>query len=82
MSSSNLKSPKENIASIPIYFSNHLPSKKDILIGKVQLQDKNNYKVVPIKSENQGTKTIKSESKLCFNEIQFKKQGNSDVSCK
>ena len=64
MSSSNLKSPKENIASIPIYFSNHLPSKKDILIGKVQLQDKNNYKVVPIKSENQGTKTIKSESQL------------------
>ena len=47
MSSSNLKSQKENIASIPIYFSNNLLSKKDIIIGKVQLQDKNNFKVTP-----------------------------------
>ena len=64
MSSSNLKSQKENIASIPIYFSNNLLSKKDIIIGKVQLQDKNNFKVTPNKPEIQGIKeyTLSNDS--------------------
>ena len=57
MSSSNPKSQNDLIASIPIFFSNHLSSKKDILIGKVQLSDKNNFKVVPRKdAQNQTIK--------------------------
>ena len=57
MSISNPKSQKDPVASIPIYFSNHLSSTKDILIGKVQLSDKNNFKVIQKKdAQNQPTK--------------------------
>ena len=46
MSNFTTNNQKENSSSIPIYFSNHFSSNKDILIGKVQnLSDKSSFKV-------------------------------------
>ena len=57
MSNLTTNNQKENPVSIPIYFSNHFSSNKDILIGKVQnLQDKTSFKVTTQDTLIQGVK--------------------------
>ena len=76
MSESKQQTQKEpNSSSVPIYFSNLLPSNKNLLIGKIQLPSpKNLYKL----TKSAQTSGVKEYTIVKQNENKFQYKGNEN----
>ena len=76
MSEPKQQIPKEsNSSSVPIYFSNLLPSNKNLLIGKIQLpSQKNLYKL----TKSTQTSGVKEYTIIKQNENKFQYKGNEN----
>ena len=76
MSESKQQTQKEpNSSSVPIYFSNLLPSNKNLLIGKIQLPSpKNLYKL----TKSTQTSGVKEYTIVKQNENKFQYKGNEN----
>jgi hypothetical protein len=76
MSEPKQQIPKEsNSSSVPIYFSNLLPSNKNLLIGKIQLpSQKNMYKL----TKSNQTSGVKEYTIIKQDENKFQYKGNEN----
>ena len=82
MTESNTKNQKEtNSISVPIYFNERLPSKQNLLIGKIQLPaPKNLYKMTAAPTSVSGVKeyiiTKENDEKLQYKGTENKQDSN------
>ena len=76
MSESKQQTQKEpNSSSVPIYFSNLLPSNKNLLIGKIQLPSQKNFYKLTKSTQTSG---VKEYTIIKQNENKFQYKGNEN----